>query len=205
MQRNEVHFHCLKFRRTITRKNNYVSHLEKLCEPYVKGDNVHMPQTCIKSEEHVKYVPKAKLHASCPEFGRDKLAKNIKRHLDDVHQKNKCDIDRKHHHRGIMVHVEEVIFMVSKAMTGVPHPIHVQVKTGATNQAIDCENDECVDALKASPQGSNVHFECSHVRSGQYLESSMLPHVGYIMSIASYMVYVEELVKKMVWLTLPSC
>ena len=90
------------------------------------------------------------------------MKKNLPRHYKLVHKKvltgNPC----------VLISPTEGIYLVANSSSGNPHPVHCQVRVTIAVQIFTCENNICIEAMKAYQRRNVGMFSCKHFQSINY-------------------------------------
>ena len=105
------------------------------------------------------------------------LRKNIKRHKTRWH-KGKSTIGANYHHKGLCVDKINGIYLISKAVSGVLYPLHVQKRIcGSGSNVVRWESNSCILSHDTAARSDHNILKCPHVQSTPFADELTHIHV----------------------------
>jgi hypothetical protein len=170
------HYHCFHCDNIFQSRSRFIDHLSKIpstniADPPVlelskeATDSKKQPIADTDNEKSKKEVSGVKV--DCTTCGKIMLKKNLQNHINSHHLSNMKSVTREWHHGGSCI---DQVDLVSKNMSGVQHPIHVQkfIIPGRT-PILFCEATKCQERAAAHGISGLGDFECDHLLLTQYL------------------------------------
>lgn len=90
----------------------------------------------------------------------------IRSHM-KIHENKEGEISKTKHHYTVVIDEQKGLYTSAVTMKGLRQPIHVQKVTHGSNESY-CENIACHFLKDTAVRGSNMAYECPHLRSVQY-------------------------------------
>ncbi|CAG2229032.1 unnamed protein product [Mytilus edulis] len=84
-----------------------------------------------------------------------------------IHENKEGEISKTKHHYTVVIDEQKGLYTSAVTMKGLRQPIHVQKITHGSNESY-CENIACHFLKDTAVRGSNMAYECPHLRSVQY-------------------------------------
>ena len=172
------HRHCPGCNMVNHRLDRWRTHVTtcKTCPEYVKHDKEGPTKTDeqprMDSGRDISAVTAARnlICSSCNK--KFSTTYNLKVHFTRFHKETiKKSIQPDYHHKSVLVDGKRGIYLVSKTMTGVSFPLHVQKRTVSPNCISLCESDDCIASKQIAAWSKKTAFECFHVKSVEFASS----------------------------------
>ena len=166
-----MHYHCI-CQKIYSRRCDFLSHLCRVHKLKIYEKNVNKSNFNSSDNNDIYYSENEidPNRVKCLQCEMILLKKNYKVHMLRKHSERSNEFNDIKSHPGICVDTKNGIFLISKTLRGVRHPLHVQYKVSTNNQSLICTDSMCSSVNRMAGISNDTSYSCVHLKSAPFAE-----------------------------------